>query len=74
MNARLNLYHYVICFMGECCDRPHLWGQSVMSTSEKSARAKAISVVKKAAGVQQVFELIEVPGGFKEVLSATEKE
>lgn len=52
-------FDFVFCIMAECCAKPHLWAQSVVSTKGVNvARKQATKIVRKSGA--EVFEVIDV--------------
>jgi hypothetical protein len=58
-----NSYHFVVSFIGECCQQPHLWSQSTKGRTRKEAWAKLKKQIE-AQGLD-IGEAIAVnaPGG-----------
>lgn len=56
------LFRFVICFTGECCADPHLWGVSVHAETPRQAKQRAIAIVI-ADKSRAAFEIIEVTHG-----------
>lgn len=51
-------YKIVYCFMSECCDKPHLWVETVRAETVRKAYAKLMRQAKREG--RDVFEIVQV--------------
>jgi hypothetical protein len=51
-------YHFVFCFLGECCQRPHLYNISKFGKDRSHALKKALKLARE--GGKDVSEVVSV--------------
>lgn len=62
MKPKLTRFRFVLCFTSECCEFPHLWGETVHARTLEQAKRKAIKTVSEN-GLRTVHEMIHVTNG-----------
>lgn len=62
MKPKRTLFRFVLCFTSECCEYPHLWGETVHARTLEQATRQAIKTVSEN-GRRTIHEIIHVTNG-----------